>query len=51
MLGPEETQAAIDARGRVDVTCEYCGRTRTFDRIDLKRLFAAPTGPSSSRVH
>ncbi len=51
MLGPDEAHSASGARGRVDVTCEYCGRTRSFDRVDLKRLFAAPGGPSSSRVH
>ncbi len=51
MLGPDEARAAAASRGRVDVTCEYCGRTRSFDEVDLKRLFAAPTGPSSGRVH
>lgn len=51
MLGPDEAQAAIDESGEVEVTCEYCGRRRRFDAIDLKRLFAAPSGPASGRLH
>lgn len=51
MIGEAEAEEAVDAEGKVDVTCEYCGRTRSFDTVDLKRLFAAPPGPSSSRVH
>jgi len=51
MIGEAEAEEAAEERGRVDVTCEYCGRTRSFDTVDLKRLFAAPPGPSSSRVH
>jgi len=51
MIGEEEAEEAADEKGKVDVTCEYCGRTRSFDKVDLKRLFAAPPGPSSSRVH
>ncbi len=51
MLGPDEAQAALNERGRVEVTCEFCGRTRRFDEVDLKRLFAPPAGQSSSRVH
>ncbi len=51
MLGEEEAQSAIDADGQLDVTCEYCGRRRHFDAVDIKRLFAAPPGPSSGRVH
>ena len=26
--------------GRVDVTCEYCGRLRVFDPVDVSRVFA-----------
>ena len=51
MLGQEEAEAALNEEGKLDVTCEYCGRTRSFDGVDIKRLFAAPAGQSSSRVH
>jgi molecular chaperone Hsp33 len=40
MLGEAETCEVVEERGRVDVTCEYCGRRRTFDAIDVSRLFA-----------
>lgn len=51
MLGLEEARAASGSRGRIDVTCEYCGRMRSFDEVDIKRLFAPPAGQSSGRVH
>ena len=51
MLGETEAQEAIDSQGQLEVTCEYCGRSRHFDAVDIKRLFAAPAGPSSGRLH
>jgi molecular chaperone Hsp33 len=51
MLGPEETNAACMENGRIDVTCEYCGRTRSFDPIDVSRLFAEHALRGSHRVH
>ena len=49
MLGEDETRDVLAERGQVDVTCEYCGRRRTFDPIDVSRLFTANavTGPDS----
>ena len=49
MLGEEETQDAVAEQGKVDVTCEYCGRRRSFDSIDISRLFAnnVVAGPDS----
>ena len=49
MLGEDETREVLAERGQVDVTCEYCGRRRTFDPIDVSRLFTANavTGPDS----
>ena len=40
MLGAEEIQAALDEQGRLEVTCEFCGRLRRFDAVDAYRLFA-----------
>lgn len=51
MLGEKETLAVLSEQGRVEVTCEYCGRTRTFDAIDVSRLFAERTAPPSGAVH
>lgn len=49
MLGEDETRDVLAERGQVDVTCEYCGRRRTFDPIDVSRLFTANAvaGPDS----
>ena len=49
MLGEAETREVLSERGRVDVTCEYCGRRRSFDPIDIAKLFdaRAVTGPDS----
>lgn len=40
MLGEEESREALAERGAIDVTCEYCGRRRRFDAVDVERLFA-----------
>ena len=49
MLGEAEAREVLAERGRVVVTCEYCGRRREFDPIDISRLFSANavTGPDS----
>lgn len=49
MLGEEESRAALDERDSIEVTCEYCGEKRTFDSVDVSRLFAdnVVTGPDS----
>ncbi len=47
MLGEDDNRTTVAERGSVEVTCEYCGRRRSFDAIDISRLFAdnAVTGP------
>jgi molecular chaperone Hsp33 len=49
MLGEAEVRELLAERGRVDVTCEYCGQQRTLDPIDVSRLFTANAvaGPDS----
>jgi molecular chaperone Hsp33 len=49
MLGEEETRGVVAERGQVDVTCEYCGRRRSFDPVDISRLFVdnVVSGPDS----
>ncbi len=51
MLGAEETAAACAESGRVEVTCEYCGRTRFFDAVDVSRLFSDHVIEGTDRLH
>lgn len=51
MLGEQETRALVTEQGRVEVTCEYCGRVRRYDAVDLERLFAGSAPPPSRTVH
>ena len=51
LLGEEETRAACEANGRVDVTCEYCGRLRSFDAVDVTRVFTDQAVSGSDSVH
>jgi len=49
MLGEQESRAALDECGEIEVVCEYCGEKRSFDSVDVSRLFAdnVVTGPES----
>ncbi len=40
MLGEDETREALEDQGSIDVTCEYCGHRRSFDAVDITRVFA-----------
>jgi len=51
MLGEKETSAACAEKDRVDVTCEYCGRTRSFDAVDVSRLFSDHVVEGTDQVH
>jgi molecular chaperone Hsp33 len=50
-LGEKETRSVLDENGTVDVTCEYCGRKRSFDTVDVSRVFADHVVDSSDVVH
>ena len=50
-LGESETRAALKDEGRVDVTCEYCGKVRSFDAVDVSRDFAGHVVDASDVVH
>ena len=40
-LGRDEVEAAMAAHGdEVEVTCEFCARVYTFDRIDAEHLLS-----------
>ena len=49
MLGEKESRAVLDEQGEIEVSCEYCGRRRRFDTVDVGRLFAdnVVLGPDS----
>ncbi len=49
MLGEAEIREAIEEQGSLEVICEYCGRLREFDSVDVSRLFAdnVVRGPDS----
>ena len=40
MLGETEARDTLAEQGRIEVTCEYCGRRRHFDAVDVERLFS-----------
>lgn len=46
-LGEAEATAAIEG-DQATVTCEFCGRSYGFDRIDIAGLFALPSAPGPS---
>ncbi len=49
MLGEAEIREAIEEQGSLEVICEYCGRLREFDSVDVSRMFAdnVVQGPDS----
>jgi len=44
IAGPAEVEAALAEQGKVEVTCEYCGRVYPFDPAAARALFK-PSGP------
>lgn len=51
LLGEAESRDACEELGKVEVTCEYCGRTRSFDAVDISSLFAGQTPAGSDALH
>jgi len=49
MLGETEARETLAEQGGIEVICEYCGRKRTFDSVDVSRLFVENVvlGPDS----
>ena len=51
MIGEDEARAALDERGDIEIVCEYCGRRRNFDAVDVERMFSAnPVPPASDSL-
>jgi molecular chaperone Hsp33 len=51
LLGKAETLAALDSDGKVAVTCEYCGRVREFDAVDVSRVFSDQVLAGTDQIH
>jgi molecular chaperone Hsp33 len=51
LLGEPEIRSVLDEQGKVEVICEYCGRRRDFDAIDVDALFAASVPNPSATLH
>lgn len=49
MIGEDESRAVLEERDEIEVICEYCGERRTFDAVDVSRIFAENviSGPDS----
>ena len=52
-LGTAEIESIIAERGKVDVTCEFCGAQQAFDPVDAAQLFTHPVHqqPPAPTVH
>ena len=46
MLGEAEARQALAEQDRIEVICEYCGRRRHFDAVDIERLFSDNVVPA-----
>ena len=51
MLGEAEARDTLAEQGRIEVTCEYCGRRRHFDTVDVERLFSENVVPAPDSLH
>ena len=49
MLGEAEAREALQEQNSIDVVCEFCGEKRSYDLVDVSRLFAdnVISGPDS----
>jgi molecular chaperone Hsp33 len=50
MLGEAEVRDVLAEQGRVEITCEYCGRRRRYDVVDVTRVFASNVVSGSPRL-
>ncbi|HUS23422.1 MAG TPA: Hsp33 family molecular chaperone HslO, partial [Candidatus Binatia bacterium] len=51
-LGEAEMESLLKEQGRVQVTCEFCGRVYDFSPADVHELFqAARTAPGGKTRH
>lgn len=46
-LGEQEAAAIVAERGGIDIRCPFCGRSKHYDAVDAKALFAAAGSPKA----
>lgn len=51
MLGEQESRSALEDQGSIEVICEYCGRRRHFDAVDVERIFSNNVVPAPDSTH
>ena len=52
MIGEVEARAALAERDDIEIVCEFCGRRRNYDAVDVERVFAAkPVSPGPDSLH
>ncbi len=51
MLGEREAKQALEEHGDIEVVCEYCGRRRLYDAVDVERLFTNATFSAPDSLH
>lgn len=48
-LGSAEAHDILEEQGRIEVSCEFCGKQYEFDKVDVEALFSAEVPHSGSR--
>ena len=49
-LGRDECESIVNDEDTVDVTCEFCGASYDFDRVDIAELFTTGTVAAPPRI-
>ncbi|MDO5531342.1 Hsp33 family molecular chaperone HslO [Sutterella sp.] len=44
-LGAPEAEEIVKEQGGIDIRCSFCGRSKHYDGLDVKALFANAAGP------
>lgn len=52
ILGQKEAEQELRLKENIVVTCEFCNKAYSFDRVDIARIFAkGDKPPSSTQIH
>lgn len=51
LLGREEAEEELKDKQAISVTCEFCNKTYTFDRVDVENIFKTGDSSSSKQMH
>lgn len=51
LLGEQDARSACEEQGKVDVICEYCGRKRSFDAVDISGIFTNRPVEGTETLH